>query len=87
MSTLAENGFSYKEIETAKQQRINRLANELKTKKSLTVSEIQKICSYKSIQAARNLAEDLEFCNPQLFCIHPPKGGDSKITATRRLIL
>jgi hypothetical protein len=84
---LAENGFSYAEIKPAKKQRIDRLANEIKTKKSLTMSEIQKICAYKSVQAARNLAEDLAFCNPQMFCIIPARGTAKTTTETRRLVL
>ena len=75
---MAENGFSYAEIESSKFQRAKRVTAELNKHGALKVGTIRKICGYTQNNAALDLAVQYALSFPNRYYLNPvPKRLES----------
>ena len=68
---MSENGFHYDKIESAKIQRIRRVAAVLESSGSISVGRIKRICGYSQHNAALDLAISFVDVYPELVCLNP----------------
>ena len=87
LSRFQNYGFTPAPIESSRTQRIRRVVDELKIRKSLTMSQIRDICSYTHVNSARDLAESIAYGNPDKLCIIPSKENARIKTEPRKLVL
>ena len=68
---LAENGFSYAQIESAKKQRVKRVLAEIESSGSIRIGKIRKVCGYTQNNNALFLAVSFVNVYPDKFYLDP----------------